>query len=458
MNEFLTEDFIEEIISMCIRKRNFFESIKSEIKPHFMPNDEFRDIWNEVVYFYETGKRPTYGLLKMNVRKNKDAVTKLSKIKEIPISKFNEEDLIIGLEEYLKRAMFMDMYDNLAKVYNKGDHTKAFANFVKYAEDFSNFSLRSKVEFEKIFGDYDSRNIQRGSETKEYDEVIPLGIPQLDEAMDGGPRRGEATMVTARTGGGKSYMAIHAGISAAKRGIGVAHFQLEGTKKQVMDRYDAAWTGSLYSDVKKGVEAVKPKIASIQKVLKRIKGEIYAKAFEKFEEVTIQEIRNLYYELIKERDIGLIIIDYFELSTPGGEKFSPSEERFRQDKLGKLFKALAVETNTHVLTFTQTGDIPPENYNNPKFVITQHNLSEHRTKIKPFDNHITLNQTDKERKKRRLRVFVDKLRDNDSKKIFFIKQALNYSRFFDSKGTMKLLAELSDEEEEIEIMKSESDD
>ena len=251
------------------------------------------------------------------------------------------------------------------------------------------------------------------------------------------------------TGAGKSYLAIWAGLSAARRGHNVLHFQLEGTKTQVEMRYDSAWTGTLYTDLKRLNEILPDKQVKINRALEKVGGEIFVKAYTKFESVTIQEIRNFAYELMKEHDIGLIIIDYFELVDPGDRKYAPGEERQRQDKLGKLFKALAVETGTHVLTFTQASDILPLNLKNPNFHLTQSDLSEHKTKIKPFDNFLTLNQTPDERNKNMLRIWVDKMREGESKKSVLIGQNLNYSRFYSAQKTRRIYEELEEKRQKM---------
>jgi RecA/RadA recombinase len=451
-----SEEFLNKIIHISIVNRDFFNLVKLHLKSSYFPNENYREIWDEINFLIDTSpekKRLTFNVLKVYMRKNREAYKLLEEIRNSDITDFDIEDVISDLEEYIKRSKFVEYYDDLAKVYNsKNGKKKAYQKFVEYAEEFDKFSLKTDYGFERIFKDYKERELKRIVEAQNgsfMDNQVPFGIAMLDKIFDGGPQKGEATMVCGMTGAGKSYFAIWAGLSAARRGHNVLHFQLEGTKTQVEMRYDSAWTGTSYTDLKRLNEILPDKQFKIDKALRKVGGEIFVKAYTKFESVTVQEMRNFAYELMKEYDISLIISDYFELSDPGDRKYAPGEERQRQDKLGKLYKALAVETNTHVLTFTQASDILPLNLKNPNFHLTQSDLSEHKTKIKPFDNFLTLNQTPDERNKKMLRIWVDKLREGESKKSILIGQNLNFSRFYSAQKTRRIHEELEEKRQKM---------
>ena len=451
MNKNLNQDFMNEVLSVCIRKKSFFQSINPWLKSEYMPDDDYRQIWEEIEFQYETVNRVTFGVLKLNLRKNRDAIDILKEVKSVS-NDIKPDDLVQGLETYIKQQMFIQFIENdITKPFNRGKKDEAFNNFVKSAEIFSKFTLSSEINVDTVFGDYRNRSLQRETEDFEKKITIAYGIPGLDNLMDGGARLGEATMVLGRSGTGKSLFLIHCAIAAVKRGKKVLHIQLEGTRKQVLDRYDAAWTGRLYSEIRKGDPVLDDvKMKNINKVLKNKKGEIFVKAYEQMEMVPIQEIRNYYMELSKEHQIDLIVVDYFELANPDRTNYKAIEERARQDKLGKKFKALAMETNTHVLTATQTNDIPAEKYNNPRFKLTRSDLADHRTKIKPFDNFFTINMTDKEKEERKCRIWLDKIRDGESNKLFYVGTGYAYSKFIDYNWTIELNAIIAAEKEEME--------
>ena len=145
--------------------------------------------------------------------------------------------------------------------------------------------------------------------------------------------------------------------------------------------------------------------------------------------------------------IDVIIIDYLELLEVGdGHNYSPGEERFRQAKLAKGMKMLAMEFNAVVHTATQSSNIPEECKNDPEFVITRAQLNEDKGKCRPMDIFITINQTRDERKEEVMRLYTDKIRDYKSGDVIRIANNFAYSRFYDRKRTYELM-DIEDDED-----------
>ena len=137
--------------------------------------------------------------------------------------------------------------------------------------------------------------------------------------------------------------------------------------------------------------------------------------------------------------IDVILIDYLELSEPGdGHNYAPGEERFRQSKLAKACKMLAMEYNAVVHAATQTNDIPRESRNDPDFVITRSNLNEDKGKVRPTDIFVTMNQTDDEYAENIMRLHTDKLRDYQNSTPIHICTNFAYARFYDRQRTMSI--------------------
>jgi replicative DNA helicase len=231
---------------------------------------------------------------------------------------------------------------------------------------------------------------------------------------------------------------VFVGISAARQGFRVAHFQLEGTREQCLNRYDAAWTGTLYQDVKLGNITAK-KMEVTKRIIKKLrKSDIIVSSEETFNAKTLTDVRREVKEMEKTYGkIDVIIIDYLELLEVGdGHNYAPHEERFRQAKLAKGMKMLAMEFNAVVHTATQSSNIPEEQKQDPEFVITRAQLSEDKGKIRPFDVFITINQTRDEAKEEIMRLHTDKLRDYKNGEPIYICNNFAYSRFYDRKRTM----------------------
>ena len=312
--------------------------------------------------------------------------------------------------------------------------------FVKYAEDFSKFSIQS-AKFETVFGDFAERQAKRRSDDWQFRYKIPTGIDEIDYRLggeNGGPETGECVLWLGDSGAGKSQVLVSVGISAARQGFRVAHFQLEGTKEQCLNRYDAAWTGTLYQDVKLG-NITSKKMEVTKRIIKKLrKSDIIVSSEETFNAKTLPDIRREVKEMEKTYGkIDVIIIDYLELLEVGdGHNYTPHEERFRQAKLAKGMKMLAMEFNAVVHTATQSSSIGEEQKNDPEFVITRAQLSEDKGKIRPFDIFITINQTRDESKEEIMRLHTDKLRDYKNGDPIHICNNFAYARFYDRKRTL----------------------
>jgi len=436
----LDEGFLIELIACCIRRRSFFLIINSYLKLNFIPDKGCKELWKaiKVKYSLESKNKISLNVLRQGLKEDESAIERLLEVKDIVKPDF--EGTLETFEEFIKESRFVELYETTGEVFNEGDRNKAYSNFIHGAEDLRNFSIKS-VLHEKVFGDFERRQIEKLFEIRSnsYDRRIPTGIDLLDHYLGGGVEKGEATLFLGDSGIGKSQLMIHLGISAARRGFKVAHFQAEGKKRQVMDRYDANWTGTLYRDMKTvNIDERKHKI-----LLKRIsnigKGEIFVEAKEKFGSWTMIELRKSLADMFKlYGDIDLVLIDYLELIEPGdGKIYRPNEERFRQQVLGRMIKDIAVEFDVAVTTPTQASAVPPEAKDSTDFVLTRWNLSEDKGKLRPFDNFITLNQTRDEKVNQIIRLYLDKLREHDSGQIITVAQNLARSRFYDRKRTIE---------------------
>jgi len=438
MKEFLAEDYILQLFSLSLKDKNTLEILRTYLKEEYLPEDSYKELWKSILVEYKfskNGKPPTIPVLVQQFRKNHDVLEHLSVIKETHIP--DPDSVLRNLETFLKQNMFVDYYNTIGDLYNKGSKESAYMYFSKYATEFTQFSLMNKT-FDRVYKDFEKRSFNR--EIEKIDGAkrirIPTGIDELDYYIKGF-ETGELVIIMGDSGSGKSFAGNHLGINASRRGYNVYHAQAEGTKEQVLNRYDAAFTGTRYHDVKMNDFGTDAKQRKIQSVINNIGGEIYVHAFELFDAATITDVRNDIIELKKNCEIHYVIVDYLDLFDPGdGKKYDANIERFRQQKVSRMLKNLAVEMNVVVVTFTQASSIPPSELNDPNFVITRYNISEDKGKIRPADLFITINKTKDEKDEQICRLYVDKAREHAGGQIIFIKHNLERARFYDRKKTL----------------------
>lgn len=441
-NDGLASNFVVELLAAALEKRTVFEIVRQYLKFSYLQIESEKKLWQWVTKRYDrTGKIPTIGQIQQQFQDDENVLEKLEEISDVEIDEQGGHEMIVDtFEKFIKKMKFLEANDKIADLYNQGKKEQSWDMFVKYAEDFSKFSIQS-AKFETVFGDFAERQAKRRSDDWQFRYKIPTGIDEIDYRLggdNGGPETGECVLWLGDSGAGKSQVLVSVGISAARQGFRVAHFQLEGTKEQCLNRYDAAWTGTLYQDVKLGNITAK-KMEVTKRIIKKLrKSDIIVSSEETFNAKTLPDIRREVKEMEKTYGkIDVIIIDYLELLEVGdGHNYTPHEERFRQAKLAKGMKMLAMEFNAVVHTATQSSSIGEEQKNDPEFVITRAQLSEDKGKIRPFDIFITINQTRDESKEEIMRLHTDKLRDYKNGDPIHICNNFAYARFYDRKRTL----------------------
>ena len=442
----LAENFVTELLAIALSKRTIFDIVRQYMKFSYFQVESEKKLWQWLVNRYDkTGKIPTLGQIQQHFSEDDSVLEKVADIADVEVNDENignETVIIDTFEKFIKKMKFLEANDKITDLYNQGKKEQAWDMFVRYADEFSKFSIQD-AKFETVFGDFAKRQAQRQSEDYNFRFKIPTGIDEVDYRLGGetgGPETGECVLWLGDSGAGKSQVLVHCGVSAARQGHRVAHFQLEGTKEQCLNRYDAAWTGTLYSEVKLGNIPAKKMEVSKRIINKLKRSDIIVSSEETFNAKTLVDVRRELKEMEKSYGkIDVIIIDYLELLEVGdGHNYSPSEERFRQAKLAKGMKMLAMEFNAVVHTATQSSNIPEECKNDPEFVITRAQLSEDKGKIRPFDIFITINQTRDEMKEEIMRLHTDKLRDYKNGDPIHICNNFAYARFYDRKRTMEM--------------------
>ena len=446
--ELLASEFILELFAHALNSVKFFEILRKYLKYNYLHTEAEKKLMKWIFSRYDkTGRIPTEGQIKQNFIEDEKVLDLFEQVCETDTTKGYDE-MVEQFEGYVKKMLFLDANDKITDLYNRGNRDGAWNMFVKYADDFSKFTIQD-AKFETVFSDFELRHLRRKSEDWQKRIKIPTCIDELDYRLggeNGGVETGECVLWLGDSGVGKSQCLIHLGIAAARQGYRVAHFQLEGTKEQCLNRYDAAWTGTLYSDMKMGNMTDK-KLAVSKKIVEKLKrNDIIVSSEETFNAKTLVDIRRELKDMEKKYGkIHVILIDYLDLCEVGdGHNYSPSEERFRQAKLAKGMKMLAMEFNAVVHTATQSCNIPEDLKNDPEFVITRAQLSEDKGKIRPFDIFVTINQTLDEAKDEIMRLNTDKLRGYKNGEPILIANNFSYSRFYDRKRTFELIDDYED--------------
>ncbi|MBJ7435854.1 MAG: hypothetical protein JHC54_08920, partial [Acinetobacter sp.] len=409
------------------------------MKYEYLPSEGWKKVYKSIsTYYGATGECITAGIICQQYSTDRDVIEIVNKVLQTNIP--NQEILLTQFELFIKQSEFTIIYDSLYELWSQGQKQEALQLLQDKGAELGQLVIKSKT-FDRVFGQFNERTESRAlNRSLGFSRTtMPTGIDELDLHLGGGLEKGDTMLITARSGVGKSTCLRWLGISCARRGGKVAHFQLEGSKDECMTYYDVLWTGLNRTILR--YEEISPELAEkLRGVISNIDGEIFVESYEQFGSASINDMRNTLDSLQKMgHAIDLIIIDYLEKAQPSnpddpgkrfkGAGFSEKGEMLRRAKLAEQCKNIALEYNSRVATATQASTISPEQYNNPNFVMTRYHISQFKAVVDPFSVHITLNQTDDELENDYMRLYIDKDRHNKPGKTIHIYQRREIGRF-----------------------------
>lgn len=430
----LNQDFILEIFKASIQNKDFMTVMVANMKPEYLPDGAYENVFKEIKkQFVLQEIMPTIGSLKLQLRKDKDCIELLQDVKEM--QDVDVDSVLFNFEDFVKNCMFIDVYNKSSELFNKGKEEQAYKTFSNGALDITNFSLKES-QYTKLLQDFNKRQIERFKKNHNPTK-IPSMIDELDRRSGGGFEPGQLIIYIAESKGGKSFALIHHGVTGLRVSYDVLHVQLEGTEAECTNRYDACWSGNLYTDVKKG-EFTEKSLKAYKKIRESLNSELYIYAPVKYQSFNCDDLQTRIKDLKKKRpNLKLVVLDYLDLANPDNKEYSPSEERFRQQKTARRLKEIAMEEDVLIITATQSSVLSRELVNDPDFVIDREHLSEDKGKIRVVDMMISINRTKEEAKEKICRLHIVAAREMYAgDEPIYIKQNLSRSRFYDRKSTL----------------------
>lgn len=452
------DNFLIELFKLCLKNKDVLEICKEYLQYHYLPTEAFKEIWKRIVSKYTVNNRtlPTVGTLIQSFdtddKSYKEIEDTLAKIKECPTP---EKDIILNtFEEYIMQAMVMSGFSKSIELWNSGKKDDSMKEYLKNSEKLRNFKLNKSAAFSRVIGDLETRQAGREIDLKlglNIKKKVYFGIDQIDE-LTGGVEEGELVGFLAQSGVGKTKLLRYIGMHNALLGHDVLHIQLEGSKSEALRGYDSLFTGLTNYEIDNCLKG-----DVLYEALRDIKsmshaGDVHVIAHETFNSASTLDVRNacIEFEKIHGKAPEMVMIDYFELLTPGlkhNQHFNvgtTAGEKARRIAIGQELKNIAIEQKTRIFCPTQASAVPQERLDDPTFHMTRYDCSGDKNFVNPFSYFFTLNQTTKEGYEGVMRIWVEKLRHQakgrgDDERLIQIYQSYKYDRFYDRERTLRSL-------------------
>lgn len=443
-NNVLTEEFLMDLFFTCMNNDYVLAVVMEQIKKSYLPDRDFISLFNQLkTYYKEYKKAPTYSILGQSVSRQKSVAALLDDIYDSG-NELGTEQTLEQLENYIKQVRFQQAYKEAGELFNKADHEQASLKLQEYAEWVSTFSLRES-EFVDVIGTFGIRFKGNRQKHNAVDKQLPITrfyIDELDVMNNGRDLRTQLSVFLAATGVGKSHAARWIGKNACQiDGLNVLHFQLEGSRDEVVNAYSASLVKCSTFRYETGtIRDVE--IERMEEMLKSVAGKLYVKSYPKFNShVSTVDIRNGIQDFKKRYGISpdVVIIDSIDLLIDAsGRKYSENGERHKRIAVANDLKDLAADENVWMVGTYQSTIENRDWLNDEKNVLTEFNTAEAKGLARPLTHLITLNQSDRERKEHTMRINVAKSRFFEKGEPFKIATDYENEQFYDRERSLNI--------------------
>ncbi len=445
----------KRLLSMMLQNVEFLIQANKFVEPYFFSGDILRWLCEQILDYYRKYRvpmAPDVAAEKLKLLPTESQLEYTRAVKEVYRMQV-AEDLYLkdALKEFVQRNLFLRGWESIAAAYNAGDAEEAFERFSKTNRSIGeiDFSPPDRSYFFKTYSNRRERRDARAMELVMH--TFPTTIPELDELLRGGLKRGEVGMLYADAKVGKSIGLCHMGFATSRTRSGrVCHFVLEGSREQAEDRYDSRWSEYNYYAVR-------------QSMMEPNRDKMLAQEYGKLDDFmviegmtdrwdyTVEDLERKLAELEGEGFVAdLLVVDYGDLLVPRRnveKKYEGQEAVFRDLKLlaQKAYRGrgVAIWTASQIKRPKRQGKTAHPADTDESFVWTKAEIADSYAKIRIVDLAISLNQTLLEKQRGEMRLYVSDARDVEAKRV--IKVKCDFTRMIFNTNKLDFIKQSNDE-------------
>lgn len=334
----------------------------------------------------------------------------------------DEEFIRVHLRKFVHKAMFTTAHRDMANLHNAGRHDDALALFQETAEAIRLVTF-DVIDRQWFFSEFDDRQRGRTDRASQLTSGFPTSIPELNQLSNNGVQPGEIWAVLAYAKRCKTTWLINQAIEAVRfTRKQVLHVALENRSTQTGDKFDSAFAGAQYNDVRQG-QWSREDFDRIIDEYRDYKDLLVIRTINEFD-VNVLDVENELKELKARRFVPrMITVDYMDLLR---SRTRADTETQQQVNAARDLKRLVLKYDLACWTAWQ-AQRPPKAYDETH-VLTSANVADAYAKVRIVDAYGTLNATDEEMSEGKMRLYMEAHRDNPMGKCWLLTNDLATNR------------------------------
>jgi hypothetical protein len=414
----LGHDFQGMLLRLLLENAEYGRALAAHIKPIYFQNEALAWAWGIALQYRERYTAlPTLAYVLDQTRTLNPSVLPiysavLDMVRQKPVT--DEAAIRDQTLDFIKRQIFRQSFIDGRDLF-QSDNVDAAYDLVQRGLD-----ELSRVQFETpdrqwLYAEFADRHIERQRVMAEGSYYTGTGLPDVDRLLGGGAYPGFCGCFLAHPKAGKTTLLTNIGAVAARAYLRkVLHVVLEGSGKQIADRYDTIFTEELYQNVRAG-EIDASKYALAFREMESIRGNCVLRAFTDKWDHDVTDIWTEMREL--ERLHGwepeVIVLDYVDLlrGRPKAGGYSTPTENHKA--ASEDVKTLA-NRGYALWTVSQVQRPREEHFDDVQTILKSREIADCYARIRIFDFIGSINQTREERKQGYMRGYIELFRDGEA--------------------------------------------
>jgi len=405
-------EFQKSLLRLLTEDGHFAHSVERYLEPSYFENEVLNWAWSFCKQFREQyGAIPAVQTIRQQVFKLDGRLQPLyqavlEQVDQAPIR--DEQFMRDAVLDFVRRNLFVQGFHESRQLYNSGKVEDAYDTMMQRMEKIHATIWKSEDD-EWVCKNLPSRHVHRMCD--DYNSnTITTGFEFLDHVLGGGVSKGELAAWIAYAKIGKSTMLVNHGLSAVKLQLAkVAHFVFEGSRKQVVDRYEAGFTGELYRTIREhglSSEAYRKAYEEYQYYGDRL----YVRGFTDRWDYSVVDIHDALKELKRRHGWipDLVIVDYGDLLTGRDKHYQGETEK--QKAAWRDLKSLA--NRGYAVWSAAQARRPEKGAEDRPHWLYSREIADCYEKVRVCDFLGSLNATNIEKSQRVMRLLAELYRDN----------------------------------------------